>query len=163
MAESDNILTKMHDLLVYVIPQINKFPRDQRFVLGDRIESKLLDVQESCLRAYYSRDKRGHLLEANLRLEVARHLVRLAHGLRLFSNHTYGVLAGKMDEVGRMIGGWLKAVSASLGMAACAASGNARLENAGLGHPAYNASRVSDGAVGRVPPPGVRASAPPPA
>jgi hypothetical protein len=110
MAESDNILTKLNDLLIYVIPQINKFPRDQRFVLGDRIENQLLDVQESCLRAYYSRDKRGHLLEANLRLEVARHLVRLAHGLRLFSNHTYGVLAAKMDEVGRMIGGWLKSL-----------------------------------------------------
>ena len=36
MAESDNILTKLHDLLVYLIPQLNKFPRDQKFVLGDR-------------------------------------------------------------------------------------------------------------------------------
>ena len=90
MAESDNILTKLQDLLVYLIPQLNKFPRDQKFVLGDRIETKLLDVQEDCLRAYYSRDKRGHLLEANLQLEVARHLVRLANALKLFSNQTYG-------------------------------------------------------------------------
>jgi hypothetical protein len=75
MAESDNILTKLQDLLVYLIPQLNKFPRDQKFMLGDRIEHKLLDVQQDCLRAYYSRDKRGHLLEANLQLEVARHLV----------------------------------------------------------------------------------------
>ena len=110
MAESDNILMKLQDLLVYLIPQLNKFPRDQKFVLGDRIETKVLDVQEDCLRAYYSRDKRGHLLEANLQLEVARHLVRLANALKLFSNHTYGVLAEKMDEVGRMIGGWLKSV-----------------------------------------------------
>jgi hypothetical protein len=115
MAESDNILTKLQDLLVYLIPQLNKFPRDQKFVLGDRIETKLLDVQEFCLRAYYSRDKRGHLLEANLQLEVARHLVRLANALKLFSNHTYGVLAEKMDEVGRMIGGWLKSVSGARG------------------------------------------------
>jgi hypothetical protein len=56
MAESDNILTKLQDLLVYLIPQLNKFPRDQKFVLGGRIETKLLDVQEDCLRAYYSRD-----------------------------------------------------------------------------------------------------------
>ena len=105
MAESDNLLTKMQDLLVYLIPQLNKFPRDQKFVLGDRIETKLLAVQADCLRAYYSRDKRGHLLEANLQLEVARHLVRLAHALKLFSNHTCGVLAEKMDEMGRMIGG----------------------------------------------------------
>jgi len=55
MAESDNILTKLHDLLVYLIPQLNKFPRDQKFVLGDRIETKLLDVQEDCLRASYGR------------------------------------------------------------------------------------------------------------
>jgi len=51
MAESDSILTKLQDLLVYLIPQLNKFPRDQKFVLGDRIETKLLDVQEFCLCA----------------------------------------------------------------------------------------------------------------
>jgi len=50
MAESDNILTKLQDLLVYLVPQLNKFPRDQKFVLGDRIETKLLDVQEDCLQ-----------------------------------------------------------------------------------------------------------------
>jgi hypothetical protein len=119
MAESDNILTKLHDLLVHLIPQLNRFPRDQKFVLGDRIETKVLDVQESCLRAYYSRDKRAHLLEANLQLEVTRHLVRLAHSLRLFSTHTYGVLAAKVDEVGRMIGGWLKAIAAPHGAPLC--------------------------------------------
>jgi hypothetical protein len=37
-------------LKLYLIPQLNKFPRDQKFVLGDRIETKLLDVQEFCLR-----------------------------------------------------------------------------------------------------------------
>jgi hypothetical protein len=124
MAESDNTLMKLQDLLLYLIPQLNKFPRDQKFVLGDRIETKLLNVQEDCLRAYYSRDKRGHLLEANLQLEVTRHLVRLANALKLFSNHTYGVLAEKMDEVGRMIGGWLKSVSgvrATPGAVACPA------------------------------------------
>ena len=37
MAESANILTKLQDLLVYLIVQLNRFPRDQKFVLGDRI------------------------------------------------------------------------------------------------------------------------------
>lgn len=116
MAESDNVLTKMHDLLLYLVPQLNKFPRSQKFVLGDRIEVKLLEVQEHCLRAYYSREKRSHLLQANLTLEVTRHLVRLAHALRFFSNQTYAVTAEKIDTVGRMIGGWLKqAASAPVG------------------------------------------------
>jgi len=29
MAESDNIQTKLHGLLLYLIPQLSKFPRDQ--------------------------------------------------------------------------------------------------------------------------------------
>jgi hypothetical protein len=37
MAESDNVLTRLQDLLVYVIPQSSKFPREQKFVLGDRM------------------------------------------------------------------------------------------------------------------------------
>ncbi len=109
MAESENILTKLHDLLVYVIPQLSKFPRDQKFVLADRIEVKLLEVQERCLRAYYSREKRVHLIEANMTLEVTRHLIRLAHAMRYFSNQGYAVISEKLDVVGRMIGGWLKA------------------------------------------------------
>ena len=98
MAESDNLLTKLQGLLVYLIPQLNKFPRDQKFVLGDRIETKLLEVQESCLRAYYGREKRAHLIEANMTLEITRHLVRLAHALRLLSHHTCAVISEQVDE-----------------------------------------------------------------
>ena len=55
MAESDNILTKLHDLLLYLILQRHKFPCDQKFVLGGWIETKLLEVPEFCLRAYCGR------------------------------------------------------------------------------------------------------------
>ena len=44
MAESDNILTKLHDLLLYVISQINRFPHNQCFVLGGRIVTKVLET-----------------------------------------------------------------------------------------------------------------------
>jgi hypothetical protein len=111
MADSDNVLTKLHDLMLYVVPVLAKFPRDQKFVLGDRIEVKLLDTQECCVRAYYSKDKRSYLVEANMTIEVARHLVRLAHDLKLLNTQRYGTIAEKLNEVGRMVGGWLKHVS----------------------------------------------------
>jgi hypothetical protein len=108
MAEADNILMKLHGLLLYLIPQLGKFPRDQKFLLADRIEVKLLDVQECCLRAYYGREKEAELLEANMGLELTRHLVRLAYDLRYFNAQRYGVVSEKINEIGRMIGGWLK-------------------------------------------------------
>jgi hypothetical protein len=30
MAETDNILTRLQDVLMYLIPQLNKFLRDQK-------------------------------------------------------------------------------------------------------------------------------------
>jgi len=110
MAASDNVLTKFHDLLLYLIPQLAKFPRDQRFLLAERIQTKVMEAQEHCLRAYYGRDKLPHLHEANLSLEIARHLIRLAHGLRLVSTERYGVISARVDETGRMIGGWIKSL-----------------------------------------------------
>jgi hypothetical protein len=34
MAGSHNILTRLQDLLVYLIPQLNEVPHEQKFVLG---------------------------------------------------------------------------------------------------------------------------------
>jgi hypothetical protein len=72
MAECDDIVTKVQDLPVYLIPQSNKFRRCQMFVPGDRIENMVPGVQEDCLRACYSRGMHGQLLETNLKLREAR-------------------------------------------------------------------------------------------
>ena len=104
----ENVVTKTHDFLRYLIPELAKFPRDQKFLLADRIETKVLDVQERCLRAYYSKEKHAHLVEANLTLEIVRHLVRLSYDLRHINAQKYGVISERLDEIGRMVGGWIK-------------------------------------------------------
>ena len=55
MATRDNVLTKLHDLLLYIIPQLGKFSRDQKSLVADRIETRLLDVQGNgggCLQGF---------------------------------------------------------------------------------------------------------------
>ena len=37
------IIIKVYDLVLYLIPQIAKLPRQQRYTLGERIESMTLD------------------------------------------------------------------------------------------------------------------------
>ena len=51
--------------------------------MGERLETVLLDVLELLLEAAYTRTKQPALRRANLRLEVARHLWRLAHELEI--------------------------------------------------------------------------------
>lgn len=67
------ILTRVYDLLLYLIPQISKFLRAQKYLLGDRLEMTILDVLELLVEASYSRDKLALLRQANVKLEKARY------------------------------------------------------------------------------------------
>lgn len=111
MAHSkESILTLMYDFLLYLIPQISKFPRDQKFVLGDRIESLALDILDDFVVGYYSKEKRERLRAANLKLERLRFLIRLSHDLKLLSNQKYGFISERLNEIGGTVGNWLKSI-----------------------------------------------------
>jgi len=97
-----------HELLLWLIPQLDKFPRLRRFTLGERIEAGLLAVLESLVEAAYLRNKEAALRRANLRLEVVRHLWRLAHELKVLATRQYEHGATLIDDLGRQIGGWLR-------------------------------------------------------
>lgn len=97
-----------HELLLWVIPQLDKFPRSRRFTLGERIESGLLEVLELLVEAAYTRNKEVSLRRANVRLEVVRHLWRLAHELKVMATRQYEHGAALIDDLGRQIGGWLR-------------------------------------------------------
>jgi hypothetical protein len=97
-----------HDLLLWLIPQLDKFPRARRFTLGERLESAVLEVLELLVEEAFSHAKERLLQRANLRLETTRHLWRLAHELQVISTRRYEHGARLMDELGRQISGWLK-------------------------------------------------------
>jgi hypothetical protein len=50
-----------HELLLWLIPQLDKFPRMGRFTLGERIEGGLLEVLELLVEAAYQRNKEAVL------------------------------------------------------------------------------------------------------
>lgn len=97
-----------HELLAWLIPQLDSFPRTRRFTLGERLETGLLRVLEALVEAAYSREKRTALTAANRTLEIERHLWRLAFELRVIPLKRYEHGARLMDDLGRQIGGWLR-------------------------------------------------------
>ena len=101
-------LTKTYDLIAWMVPTLEKFPKSQRFLLGDRIQSALLDILEHLIRAAYSKKKENDLREANLKLETVRYLVRLAKDLKYLSIRRYEFASRSIDGIGSEIGGWLK-------------------------------------------------------
>ncbi|HCU23721.1 MAG TPA: hypothetical protein DF383_01790, partial [Deltaproteobacteria bacterium] len=83
MQDTPQIITKVYDLLLYLIPKISKFPRSQRYLLGERLELCGFEVLELLIEACYSRDKISLLKSANVKLEKARYYVRLCQDLKL--------------------------------------------------------------------------------
>ena len=67
------VIDDCHELLKWLIPLLDKFPRTRRFTLGERLESGLLAVLEECVDAAYSQHKRTQLSAANRRLSSVRH------------------------------------------------------------------------------------------
>ena len=81
---------------------------------------------EALIEATYTRDLRAHLARANLRLEKLRFFFRLAHEQRHLDVRRYDHAARQIDEVGRLVGGWVKASGAGAGAANGYAAAQAR-------------------------------------
>lgn len=102
------VFVKFYDLTNWVLDKAEKFPKSQRFVFGHRLSHLTLDILESIIRAYYSKDKVSLLREINHRLEVLRVFFRLVKDRRLISIRQYEYGSKEINEVGKMIGGWIK-------------------------------------------------------
>ena len=98
-------LEAMYRFMLWLIPTVEKFPRSQKFLLGDRIQATALDVVERLVEATYTRARRDKLLAANLGIEKLRLLFRLATEMHYLVTKRYEHAARSLDDVGRLVGG----------------------------------------------------------
>jgi hypothetical protein len=103
------VVGKAYDFVLWLVPKVEKFPRSYRFSVGDRLVSYDLDLLLVLVEAAYTANKAVLLLQANNKVNALRYLLRLAKDLRLLSLDSYGFAAERLDEIGRMVGGWQKA------------------------------------------------------
>ena len=106
--ETGPALEAMYQFIIWLVPTVEKFPRSQKFLLGDRIQTTALDVLERLIEATYTRGRERMLAQANLGLEKLRFLFRLATDLRYLDKRRYEFAARSLDEVGRKVGAWRK-------------------------------------------------------
>ncbi|MCF8313432.1 MAG: diversity-generating retroelement protein Avd [Saprospiraceae bacterium] len=108
-----NVILKAYELLKILLPILKDFPRDQKFLLGDRIQNFASEVMELLVEAYYlppGEQKKGNLRQVNIKLETLRYYVRLCYEQGYYSSLKMKDLNERINEVGRMTGGWLKAL-----------------------------------------------------
>lgn len=102
------IYQKHYDMMLYSLPIIGRFPKDQRFILGQQIENQMIEIAKMIVHANKLRQKKGKLYEIDIELEKLRFLIRLSKDLKIMTVSKYGHHCERLDEIGRLLGGWLK-------------------------------------------------------
>lgn len=106
--EESPIFTKTYDLLLWLIPTTQKFPKDQRFVLAKRIQDTAFDFQEALVAAGMGIEKARNLGSADTLLRQLQVYIRLSHDMKFITIKQYEHAARMTVEIGKILGGWRK-------------------------------------------------------
>jgi len=111
MAEEMVIFTRTFDLLTWLLPATNNFPRAHRHSFTQRLLDAAFDLHERLEEANHRRgDARLERLDrADEALDRVRLHLRLAAGWKWLTSGQYNHVAKMVAEIGRLIGGWRKA------------------------------------------------------
>lgn len=104
------IFSRTFDLLTWLLPHCENFPRAQRYLVTQRLGDSILDFQEAL---FYANSGRGeqrlrHLREADAHLGKLRLYLRLTYQWQWFDSGQYEHVSKMIEEIGRLLGGWLK-------------------------------------------------------
>src|SRR3954453_10833879 len=101
------VITKTYDLILWSCNHTSRFPRNHRFVLGERIEGNLYKLLETPIAAKYTKNRQRLLEDPNLSLELLRFPMRLGKDFQCLKGESYGFSAKSIDEIRRLAGGRL--------------------------------------------------------
>lgn len=104
------ILTRTHDLLLWLLPQTEKFRKLYRHTVTFRLQNRALDFQEALYdaQAHSGKSRLSYLRKADAHLNKVRLYLLLAHRFKLLNPGQYAHVSRMVDEIGRLLGGWLK-------------------------------------------------------
>ena len=106
------VLERTYDFVRWLVPVVVQFPRQQRYLLGDRLEVSALELLDLLVEASLSpEDRIAALRKANVRVDRIAWLLRLSHDLTFLGDKRYAHACKLLDEIGVQAGGWLKATA----------------------------------------------------
>ena len=106
------LLVKWYDVTKWLLERVDSFPKNQRFIFGQRLADRAMNILEVLVEAAYSHRKADLLARANREIEVVRWLVRMATDRKVLTPRQYEHCCLSLAECGRMVGGWWKQAAA---------------------------------------------------
>ncbi len=108
--ELPSVILKQKDAYVLWLKLHRDFPKVERLGIGQKIEQSFLAVLEyTFTSAYLPPNQKIVLLGKTIsRLDVLKFFLQLAWESKLIPTEKYADLSERLEEIGRMLGGWRK-------------------------------------------------------
>ena len=89
---------------------IFKFPKHERYALGEKISNSILEAIELFILANQSSkyEKEKILAKANSKIELLKILYRISLNCQILDSREYLEMEHRLQEIGRMTQGWIK-------------------------------------------------------
>ncbi len=110
MADDMIVLVRTFDLLEWLLPKAERFPRLYRHTVTRRLCDAALDFQERLLdaRAMRGRDRLNALRRADAALNRVRLYLRLGHRWHWLNDGQYRHVSAMVMDLGNLLGAWIK-------------------------------------------------------
>jgi hypothetical protein len=110
MSTRPPIYTSAVQLTGWTLDRTADLPKSHRFTFGQRLDNLTLDATMLVVEAIFTKGeaRRQRLQELNVALEKLRVLWRLVQERRWINAGQLLYVNERLDEVGRMAGGWLR-------------------------------------------------------
>ena len=106
------IFKKTYDLYKTFYAYRLSVPKQDRYTIWQKCEGLLLEVLEAILLAsqQFKSEKVPTLENASVKLNLLRVFIRLMKDVKALDPKKYVIIEANLDEIGRMLGGWLKSM-----------------------------------------------------
>jgi len=120
MPQEAPIYVATHDLLNWLTPHLEGWPRPQRFLLARQVMESATQFYRLILRARKVKGaaRAAALVEADAELEMLKSMLRLGQERQYMSLRQYEYISGVLLDIGKQLGGWRSATESQLARAA---------------------------------------------
>lgn len=112
---------KIEDMINYARPMIGRWPPFHKYTIGEDIMREMYLMLRLATRARLKYMNKSTLADLDISKAMLEVLVKSANDIeftdrkgnkrRLLTDHSYGVWSGYIEEIGKLIGGWMKTVN----------------------------------------------------
>lgn len=112
---------KIEDMIDFARPIIQRWPPFYRYTLGEDIYRQMISLLRLATKARLKHYSKTTLQELDTEKEILKVFIRQANRAaytdksgkerKVLSDHTYGVWAEKLVEIGKLIGGWIQSIN----------------------------------------------------